>query len=473
MTTLQIETRPRGSDVARIVFVLPSRDARLSDTIGDLIVETASDVSGAAPRVLVSLGKNSTKMPERIRRAAGTAAGWLLHRRLDRAVVELASLPGRTTPDTVQAVCEGFILGGFQFLEHKTASHEPKTLTVGLYREKWPAPLKNAVRDGTSIAEATNLARAWGHAPPNVANPVSLAEWVRDLCRRHKLKCSVYDEDRLARMKAGGLLSVGMASDAKPRLIVVTYAGTGSAKSRPPVVLVGKAVTFDTGGYSIKDKTAIVGMKYDKCGGMAVIGAMRALADLKPKTPVIGIVPAAENMIAGNAYRPNDIITTMSGKTVEIISTDAEGRMILADALTFAQQKYKPRAIIDIATLTGGVVVALGAVRAGIFANDDKLAAALIQSGERVHERLWRLPLDDEYLELIKGDDSDIKNSAGRHAHPIIGGIFLKQFVNQGVPWAHLDIAGTATCDKDLPYCPKGATGFGVRLLVDYIRRLR
>jgi len=473
LTTLQIETRPRGSDVAGIAFVQPSHDARLTDTIGDLVVETASDDGDAAPRVLVSLGKNATPMTERIRRAAGAATRWLLDHRRDHAVVEVASLPGRTTPDTVRAACEGFILGGFQFLKHKTTSQEEKSLVVGLYREKWPAPLKNAVREGVSIAEATNLARAWGHAPPNIANPVSLANWVQDLCRSHKLKCSIYDENGLARMKAGGLLSVGMASDTKPRLIVMTYAGTGTPRSRSPVVLVGKAVTFDTGGYSIKDKTGIVGMKYDKCGGMAVIGAMRALADLKPKAPVIGIVPAAENMIAGNAYRPNDIVTTMSGKTVEIISTDAEGRMILADALTFAQQKCKPRAIIDLATLTGGVVVALGAVRAGIFANDDRLAAALIQSGERVHERLWRLPLDDEYLELIKGDDSDIKNSAGRHAHPIIGGIFLKQFVNKGVPWAHLDIAGTATTDKDLPYCPKGATGFGVRLLVDYIRRLR
>ncbi len=213
-------------------------------------------------------------------------------------------------------------------------------------------------------------------------------------------------------------------------------------------------------------------MKYDKCGGMTVIGVLQAAAALKIKTPIVGVIAAAENMISGSAYRPNDIVKTMSGKTVEIISTDAEGRMVLADALTYAQKHYKPRALIDLATLTGGVVIALGSIRAGMFSNDDRLAAALAAAGERVHERLWRLPLDDDYLELIKGDDSDLKNTGGRSADPVIGGMFLKQFVDEKVPWAHLDIAGTATTDKDQPYCPKGATGFGVRLLIDYLEGL-
>ena len=200
---------------------------------------------------------------------------------------------------------------------------------------------------------------------------------------------------------------------------------------------------------------------------------MQAAAALKIDTPVVGVIAAAENMIAGNAYRPNDIVRTMSGKTVEIISTDAEGRMVLADAMTYAQKHYKPRAMIDLATLTGGVVVALGNVRAGMFSNNDRLATQLAEAGERVHERLWRMPLDDDYFELIRGEDSDLKNSGGRKAHPIIGGMFLKQFVDDKTAWAHLDIAGTATTDKDLPYCPKGATGFGVRLLIDYLENLK
>jgi len=217
----------------------------------------------------------------------------------------------------------------------------------------------------------------------------------------------------------------------------------------------------------------MVGMKYDKAGGAAVLGVMQAAAALRLPISLVAIVAAAENMVSAEAYRPNDIIKTMSGKTIEIISTDAEGRVVLSDALTYAHTYYAPRAIIDVATLTGGIVVALGNVRAGLMSNQDALAADLLAAGERAHERLWRMPLDDEYFELIKGDDSDFKNSSGkREAHPIVGGIFLKQFVPDQVPWAHLDIAGPATTEKELPYCPKGATGFGVRLLVEYLEGL-
>ncbi|HNB53345.1 MAG TPA: hypothetical protein PK530_15445, partial [Anaerolineales bacterium] len=266
---------------------------------------------------------------------------------------------------------------------------------------------------------------------------------------------------------AGEIVAVGKASDPPSRLIVLEYPGDGQAN---PVVLVGKAITFDTGGYTIKTREGMVGMKYDKCGAMAVIGLMQAAAQLKLSTPVVGIIAAAENMIAGNAYRPNDIITTLSGQTVEIISADAEGRMVLADALTYACRSFQPRAVIDLATLTGGVGVALGEVRAGLMANHDALAEALFQAGERTYERLWRLPLDDEYLDLIKGDDSDFKNSGGAKASAIVGGMFLKQFVPADIPWAHLDIASVAFPDKAGPYRPKGASGFGVRLLIDFLQ---
>ena len=213
-------------------------------------------------------------------------------------------------------------------------------------------------------------------------------------------------------------------------------------------------------------------MKYDKSGGMTVIATLVAAARLGLKSPLVGVIAAAENMISGGAYRPNDIVKALNGKTIEIISADAEGRLVLSDALAYAQKNYQPRAMVDLATLTGGVVIALGSVRAGLMANNNSLAEALSASGERTFERLWRLPLDDEYFELIKGDDSDMKNSGARKAHPIIGGIFLKQFVSDDVPWAHIDIAGVADTDKDLPYCPKGATGFGVRLLLDYLQTL-
>jgi leucyl aminopeptidase len=277
------------------------------------------------------------------------------------------------------------------------------------------------------------------------------------------------DDKQLEKMGAGAIVAVGKGSATPSRLIVLEYPGKTKAK---PVVLVGKSITFDTGGYSIKPGDSMVGMKYDKSGGMTVIATLVAAARLGLKKPLVGIIAAAENMISGGAYRPNDIVKAMNGKTIEIISADAEGRLVLCDALGYAQKQYKPQAMIDLATLTGGVVVALGSIRAGIMANNDSLVEALAASGEKTYERLWRLPLDDEYFDFIKGDDSDLKNIGVRKATAITGGIFLKQFVSEDIPWAHIDIAGVADTDKDLPYCPKGATGFGVRLLTDYLSTL-
>ena len=233
-------------------------------------------------------------------------------------------------------------------------------------------------------------------------------------------------------------------------------------------MLVGKAITFDTGGYSIKPAAGLEGLKYDKCGGMTVMGVMKAAATLRLKCNLVGLIAAAENAISEKAYRPGDIIKMASGKTVEVISTDAEGRLVLADALWYAQKYFKPTALINVATLTGGVRAALGTAAAGLMSNNDDLAAELGESGRVTNERLWRLPLWDDYRELIRGTDSDIKNSAGkRDAHCIVGGIFLKEFVKDDVPWAHLDIANVATSDNG----EKGATGFGVRLIVDYLKR--
>jgi len=252
---------------------------------------------------------------------------------------------------------------------------------------------------------------------------------------------------------------------------VLEYAGQAPAGTAP-VVLVGKAITFDTGGYSIKTSDGILGMKYDKSGGVAVMATLIAAASLKLAQPLVGIIPAAENMISGGSYHPDDILVSMSGKTIEIVSTDAEGRLILADALTYAQRNYKPKALIDIATLTGGVVVALGHVRAAILSNDDELYQALFTAGETTHERLWRLPLDEDYKELIKSQDADMKNSGPREASTIMGATFLKQFVEEGVIWAHLDVAGMADINAPLPYYAKGSTAFGVRLFIEYLKNL-
>lgn len=476
---IQVVAKEAGKYEA-MVTVVPAPGRRipggLGDKVGDLRVVDPADAGGAKDkgpvRVSVSAGKRSDCKPEILRRVGGAAAKWLVDAKVRRAGVDVASIETLKVSDGVAAFAEGMALGTFRFDRHKTNSQAGPGLTVHFIKAGAVTALRRSIDRLLEIAVGVELARDWSHEPPNVINPVTLATRIRSLARKSGLTCRVYDDKQLAKMKAEAILAVGVASKTPSRLIVLEYAGKGGQGKRKPVVLVGKAITFDTGGYSLKDKDGIVGMKYDKCGGMAVVGAMQAVAAVRPRTPVIGIIAAAENMISGEAYRPNDIVKTMNGKTVEIISTDAEGRMVLADALTYAQRHYRPHAIIDLATLTGGVVIALGAVRAGLFANDDALADALQAAGDRVHERLWRMPLDADYRELIKGDDSDIKNSGGRAAHPVIGGIFLKEFVDEKVPWAHLDIAGVANCEKDQPYCPKGATGFGVRLLLEYLTHL-
>jgi len=451
-----------GPFKGRVAGGIPLKGLKIGETEG----ETTTVRSGTREAVLVSLGKRKDCTQDTFRRAGGIIATWLAQRKIRRAGVDLASAETSRDDGAVTALGEGLVLGAFRFAEHKpSAKAAPRARVDLLVDQPVPTSLDRLER-AVAACEATNLAREVAHQPPNVLNPISLAERAKELAAANGLKCTVLDEKQMRQLGMGAVLAVGGGSDTPPRLIVLEYEG---AKGGKPLALVGKAITFDTGGYSIKTRESIVGMKYDKCGGAAVLGVMQAVATLKPNMPVVGVIAAAENMVSGAAYRPDDIITTLSGKTVEIVSADAEGRMVLCDALTYTQQQYKPRAIIDLATLTGGVLIALGRHRAGLFCNDDKLRDALVASGERTHERLWALPLDNDYLEALKGDDADLKNSAGREGHAILGAMFLKQFVDGRTPWGHLDIAGVADVDKDQPYCPKGATGFGVRLLADFI----
>lgn len=426
--------------------------------------------SGLDRVTLVSLGDEKSCSDEKVRRAGGAMSSCLSTAKSGKAVVDFSLLGSFADAACVGAICEGLHLGAFRFVKHKTEPEKVPDCSVALGGLKKSAAITTAVKRALAVSDGTNLARELGHEPANIINPVTLAHEVKAMAKRAGLTCKVLDEKQLKQHKMGAMLAVGQAGSTPPRLIILEHNISAKAK---PVVLIGKAITFDTGGYSLKDKNGIVGMKYDKCGGMAVIGAMQAIAALKLKVPVVGIIAAAENMVSDKAYRPNDIISAMNGKTIEIISADAEGRLVLADAMCYSEKYYKPRTVIDLATLTGGVVVALGHHRAGVYANDDKLADSLIDSGERTFERLWRMPLDDEYFEQLKSDDCDMKNSAGRQGHSILGAVFLKQFIDQKIPWAHLDIAGMATTDKDLPYCPRGGTGFGVRLLVDYLERVK
>lgn len=452
-----------------IHFVLTNAPKDITpDTAGKDVGEIR--FNPAEQKATVSLGAKDKINFETFRRAGGAIAKWITKNKVTSAGIETASFSDfELVPEQIAfALAEGLLLGSFRFDRLKSKKDEPTPATISFLNESFASTLAQA----TIICDAANLTRAWAHEPANVINPVTLAERVQELAKEVGLKCTVLDDKQLTDMGAGAIVAVGQGSQTPSRLIVLEYQPPAKSEAQP-VALVGKAITFDTGGYSIKTTMGMVGMKYDKCGAMAVIGTLVAAAKLKLGMPIVGVLAASENMISNVAYRPNDILKTLSGKTVEIISTDAEGRLVLCDALAYAQQTFKPRVMIDLATLTGGVVTALGSTRAGLFSNRDEVANALFKAGEQTHERLWRLPLDDEYFEIIKSTDADMKNSAGvAKASPIVGATFLKQFVNDETPWAHLDIAGVSDWDNEMPYCPAGASGFGVRLLVEYLRGL-
>lgn len=418
----------------------------------------------------LSVGAKDKVTLETFRRAGGSLAKWIAKNKVTELAIDPASfVEFGPVPDQIAfALAEGLLLGSFRFDKHKSKKDEVTPATVYFLDES----LKSTLERAAVICEATNLARAWAREPANVINPVTLAAQVQKLAKEVGLKCTVLDDKQLAEMGAGAIVAVGQGSANPSRLIVLEYQPSVKSEAKP-VALVGKAITFDTGGYSIKTTPGMVGMKYDKCGAMAVLGTMFAAAKLNLQLPLVGILAASENMISDIAYRPNDILKTLWGKTVEIISTDAEGRLVLCDALAYAQKNFDPRAMIDVATLTGGIVIALGSNRAGLFSNDDGLAGALSSAGDATYERLWRMPLDEEYFDMIKSVDADMKNSAGvPKASPVIGATFLRQFVDDKTPWAHVDIAGVSDWDNEMPYCPKGASGFGVRLLVEYLRGL-
>ncbi|MGH7065230.1 MAG: leucyl aminopeptidase, partial [Stellaceae bacterium] len=328
-----------------------------------------------------------------------------------------------------------------------------------------PSAAKRAYRDLDAAAEAVAFARDLISEPAKVIYPETLAERAEGLSE-FGLKVEILDEKDLKKLGMGALLGVGQGSARPSRVVVMEW--HGGADGVAPIAFVGKGVTFDTGGISIKPAAGMADMKWDMAGSAVVIGLLRLLAARRAKVNAVGVVGLVENMPSGTAQRPGDIVTSMSGQTIEILNTDAEGRLVLADALWHCQDKFKPRLMIDLATLTGAVIVALGHHRAGLFANDDELAARLIEAGKAVGEEVWRLPLADSYDREIDSDAADVKNIGGRAGGSVVAAQFLQRFVN-GVPWAHLDIAGMAWSSKDAPTVPKGATGYGVRLLDHFV----
>ncbi len=425
--------------------------------------------TGPAARVLlVGLGKPDEIDRATIRRAAAIAAKRARSIGVPRAAFHLpAESRGKVAPEeAAQAIAEGLAEGAWQYNEMKRRDEESKKPQLERFDILLPGS-SSAIRDGqrlgAAIGAGQTLARGIQVLPGNICTPTYLANVARDLAQRHGFEITVLDKAAIVREKMGALMSVAQGSAEEPRFIALEYKGAEG----PPVVLIGKGVTFDTGGISIKPAQNMEDMKYDMSGAAAVLGTFEALGLLKPKVHVVGLIPSTENMPSGTAVKPGDVVTSHLGKTIEIINTDAEGRLILCDALSYAR-RYQPAAVIDIATLTGAIVVALGHTAAGVMGSDEQLVEEVRAAGEKAGERVWPLPLWEDYRDLMKSDIADVKNSGGRPAGSISAGWFLREFVD-GFPWAHLDIAGTAYTDREEPTRVKGPTGMGVRLFTEFV----
>ncbi|HEX5368844.1 MAG TPA: leucyl aminopeptidase [Dehalococcoidia bacterium] len=453
-------------------------DAAMGGAINDLIA--SGDIRGKfgeftlvhslgrlpTPRVVVAgLGKQADFDVDRIRALSGDLARYLRRQRIKNAamIAHGAGIAGLAPEASATAIAEGTLLGLYRFLRHKKADDdgELETLTIVEHDAAKVSLLERGLETGRILAEATNFARDMENEPSNYLTPTDMAEQAQALADKTGLQCEIHGPDWLRDMHMGGVLGVAAGSTQEPRFIVLRYNGAGSAR---PIALVGKGITFDTGGISIKPAAGMEEMKGDMSGGASVIAAMGAIARLRPAVNVIGVVPATENMPGGSAIKPGDVLETMAGKTIEVINTDAEGRLILADGLAYARREGAT-AIVDIATLTGAISVALGNVAMGAMTNDAALYGRIKSAADAAGERVWELPMWDDYKDLIRSDVADMKNSGGRMAGSITAAMLLREFV-EDTPWVHLDIAGVDTYDRDKGVIVKGASGIPVRTLI-------
>ena len=423
--------------------------------------------------LLIGMGKKKDFSPEKLRGVYARGAQWMRSAGLKTfaAAIDDAYL-GLPLEDAAEAVLEGVELGLYQFTAFKTVDRDniQDIDEFAICEESKPSctVLQKAVKTAGIICGAVQFARDIVSMPANEMTPTHMArEAVNLAVSRKALTVSVLDAAQMKKLGMNALLGVASGSDQPPKFIILEYNGAG--KKDKPVVLVGKGITFDSGGISLKPAEKMDEMKTDMAGGAAVMGALRVAADLKLPLNIVGLVPSTENLPSGKSYKPGDILKSLSGITIEVLNTDAEGRLILADALAYAG-RFKPQAIIDIATLTGACIVALGDQTIGMMGTDDTLKNRLQQAAEKTGERVWEMPLWEEYHDLIKSDIADYKNSSGRPAGTITAAAFLSKFAGD-YPWVHLDIAGPAWTTKDRPYIPKGASGVGVRLFTELLRR--
>ena len=411
--------------------------------------------------LLVGLGKLSTA---EVRKAAGTAVRFAKPRKLRE--LSIAIPEGLAPAAATRAVVEGAYVGDFDPDTYRSDRKDQSIEQLNVVGSG--AQVEAGLREGVILGEAQNFARSLINEPSNVMTPTVLGERAAAMCQQVGLKCEVYGADKLKELKMGAFWGVTKGSQEPPALIVMTYEPKG-ASAAPVLGLVGKGITFDTGGISIKPADGMEKMKYDMSGGAAMIGAMQAIAQLKPAVKVIGIVCAAENMPSGSAMKPGDVQIAMSGKSIEIINTDAEGRLVLADGLAYARQLGATH-LIDAATLTGACVVALGMINAGVFSNDEETYRHFTEALETSGERFWRLPVEDDYRDQIKSSIADIMNTGGsRWGGAISAAMFLKEFA-EDTPWIHLDIAGVAWSDEQKPWMAKGPSGIAVRSITEWVR---
>ncbi len=427
----------------------------------------------AARVVVAGLGKQPALSQDKVRGVVAETCRFLRQKGIDSiaTVAQGAGIAGISLETAVQAVTEGALLGVYSFRRHITKEAEYgeiKELTIVEPDETKLPLLEQACYEGRVLAEATNLARDMVNEPANHMTPSHMAEIAAKLAESYRLELSVLEQEQMQELGMGALLGVSQGSQQPPKLIVLHYKGGDSTQL--DVALAGKGVTFDSGGISIKPSEGMGEMKGDMAGGAAVMAAISAIAQLKPKINVAAIIPATENLPSGNALKPGDILTAMNGKTIEIISTDAEGRLILADALSYTK-KLDAKHMIDVATLTGACRVALGDVCSGAFGNNQELIDRVIAAGAEAGEPIWQMPMYEEYKEQNRSDVADIKNVGGRYAGAITAAQFLAEFVGD-TPWVHLDIAGTSVSDKERAYLVRGATGVPVRTLVNLVLSL-
>lgn len=449
-------------------------------TANELFITYVNGESRTKRLMTAGLGKSKEITLEKLRNAYAAAAKKFNSLKLTTVGFELPDLTAikgivnYSISDIVQAICEGVFLSQYNFKRYIEKNDFVPIDEIIFFTDspKYTKEISDTLKNSKIITDAVFAARDLGNEPSNMLTPNKFAEHVKKLSSKANYTVTIFDEKKIKQLNMGGILGVSQGSDNPPRFLILQY--FGSPKSEKPVVLVGKGVTFDSGGISLKPSLGMEAMKMDMGGAAAVVGAFEAVSRLHLKLNLIGLIPAVENMPSGHAIKPGDVIKSYSGTTMEVANTDAEGRLILADALDYAAN-YKPKAVFDTATLTGAAVITFGHMLAGIMGTDDNLKKKLFNAGEKTNERVWELPLYSEYEKLMKSEIADIKNIGppGRGAGTILGGIFLKKFVGDKYPWVHIDIAGTAMVPVEMSeYIQKDATGFGVRLFVETLKNI-